>query len=120
MAYFGMIFETLKMKKIPLLLLCAGMYFFGANDLIAQQIPQKQAKLQEEEEGPALFKFEPDYLASEEARRKEILFMRSIIDSIDISEGKRQKLIRDLYRNKDSKRLTKILLANNKFEELED
>lgn len=109
------------MKKIPLLLLCAGMYFFGANDLIAQQTPQKQAKLQEdEEEGPALFKFEPDYLASEEARRKEILLMRTLIDSMDISEGKRQKLVRDLYRNKDSKRLTKILLANNKFEELED
>jgi len=109
------------MKKIPLLLLCAGMYFFGANDLIAQQTPQKQAKLQEdEEEGPALFKFEPDYLASEEARRKEIVLMRTLIDSMDISEGKRQKLVRDLYRNKDSKRLTKILLANNKFEELED
>ena len=97
------------------------MYFFGANDLIAQQTPQKHAKLQEdEEEGPALFKFEPDYLASEEARRKEILLMRTLIDSMDISEGKRQKLVRDLYRNKDSKRLTKILLANNKFEELED
>lgn len=109
------------MKKIPLLLLCAGMYFFGANDLIAQQTPQKQAILQEEaEEGPALFKFEPDYLASEEARRKEILLMRTLIDSMDISEGKRQKLVRDLYRNKNSKRLTKILLANNKFEELED
>lgn len=97
------------------------MYFFGANDLIAQQTPQKQAKLQEdEEEGPALFKLEPDYLASEEARRKEIVLMRTLIDSMDISEGKRQKLVRDLYRNKDSKRLTKILLANNKFEELED
>jgi len=109
------------MKKISLLLLCAGMYFFGANDLIAQQTPQKQAKLQEElEEGPALFKFEPDYLASEEARRKEILLMRTLIDSMDISEGKRQKLVRDLYRNRDSKRLTKMLLANNNIEELED
>lgn len=109
------------MKKIPLLLLCAGMYFLGANDLIAQQSPQKQAKFQEEEEeGPALFKFEPDYLSAAEERRKEILFMRSIIDSMDIPEGKRQKLVRDLYRNKDSKRLTKILLANNKFEELDD
>ncbi len=97
------------------------MYFFGANDLIAQQSPQKHAKLQDEEDkGPALFKFEPDYLAAEEARRKEILLMRTLIDSMDISEGKRQRLVRDLYRNKDSKLLTKILLANNKFEELED
>ena len=87
----------------------------------AQYTPQKETKLQvEEEEGPALFKFEPDYLAAEEARRKEILLMRALIDSMDISEGKRQKLVRDLYRNKDSKRLTKILLTNNNFEELEN
>ncbi len=69
---------------------------------------------------PKLFKFEPDYLAAKEAQRKEILLKRALIDSMDISEGRRQKLVRDLYRNKDSKRLTKILLANNKFEESED
>jgi len=109
------------MKKVPLFLLCLGLYVFAANDLLAQQKPQKETKLvAEEEEGPILFKFEPDYLADEEARRKETLLMRALIDSMDISEGKRQKLIRDLYRNKDSKRLNKILLANNKFEELED
>ncbi len=95
-----------------------GMCAFGANDLLAQQRPQKEAKLQEEEEeGPKLFKFEPDYLAAEEARRKEILVMRVMIDSLDISEGKRQKLIRDLYKNNGSRKLNKILLANNKFEE---
>ncbi len=95
-----------------------GMCAFGANDLLAQQGPQKEAELGvEEEEGPMLFKFEPDYLAAEEARRKEILMTRAMIDSLDISEGKRQKLIRDLYKNNGSKKLNKILLANNKFEE---
>lgn len=109
------------MKKVPLFLLCVWLYVFAANDLFAQQSPQKVAKLQEkEEEGPMLFKFEPDYLTAEEARRKEILLMRTMIDSLDISEGKRQKLIRDLYKNNGSKKLNKILLANNKFEEVED
>jgi len=109
------------MKKVAMFLFCMGLCTLSINDLIAQQRPQKETKLQiEEEEGPMLFKFEPDYLAAEEARREEILLMRTLIDSMDISEGKRQKLIRDLYRNKDSKRLNKILLANNKFEELED
>ena len=46
--------------------------------------------------------------------------MRALIDSLDISEGKRQKLIRDLYKNNGSKQLNKILLANNKFEEVEE
>lgn len=102
-------------------LLCAGLCLFGANDLFAQKSPQKEAKLQsEEEEGPMLYKFEPDYLSAQEARRKEILLMRTMIDSLDISENKRQKLIRDLYKNNGSKKLNKILLANNKFEEIEE
>ncbi|MBT8291782.1 MAG: hypothetical protein HKP39_01835 [Eudoraea sp.] len=109
------------MKKELLLLFCIGLCALNTTNLLGQQRPQKEATLQaEDEEGPALYKFEPDYLAAEEARRKEILIIRSMIDSMDISDGKRQKLVRDLYRNKDSKRLTKILLANNKFEELED
>lgn len=109
------------MKKELLLLFCIGLCLLNTTNLIGQQKPQKEATLQaDEEEGPALYKFEPDYLAAEEARRKEILYMRALIDSMDISEGKRQKLVRDLYRNKDSKRLTRMLLANNKFEELED
>lgn len=102
-------------------LLCAGLYLLGANNLFAQKSPQKEARLQaEEEEGPVLFKFEPNYLAAEETRRKEILMMRAMIDSLDLSEGKRQKLIRDLYKNNGSKKLNKILLANNKFEEIEE
>ncbi|MGB5430826.1 hypothetical protein [Eudoraea sp.] len=109
------------MKKIPMFLLCAGLYLLGANNLFAQKSPQKEARLQaEEKEGPVLFKFEPNYLAAEETRRKEILLMRAMIDSLDLSEGKRQKLIRDLYKNNGSKKLNKILLANNKFEEIEE
>ncbi|WP_299162499.1 hypothetical protein [uncultured Eudoraea sp.] len=97
-------------------------FFMGilllAKTSYAQYTPQKEAKLQvEAEEGPMLFKFEPDYLAAVETRRSEILLMRAMIDSLDISEGKRQKLIRDLYKNNSSKKLNKILLANNKFEE---
>lgn len=106
------------MKKIPFLLLCLGLYILGTNQVLAQEKPQLEAKLQlAEEEGPKLYKFEPDYEESNDARRKEILLMRSLIDSLDLSEGKRQKLIRDLYRNKGSKKLQKILLANNQFEE---
>ena len=97
-------------------------FFMGilllAKTSYAQYTPQKETKLLvEAEEGPMLFKFEPDYLAAVETRRSEILLMRAMIDSLDISEGKRQKLIRDLYKNNSSKKLNKILLANNKFEE---
>ena len=91
---------------------------FLAKTSYAQYTPQKEEKLQvEAEEGPKLFKFEPDYRSAEEARRKEILLMRAMIDSLDISESKRQKLIRELYKNNGSRKLNKILLANNKFDE---
>ncbi|MGB5203594.1 hypothetical protein [Eudoraea sp.] len=105
------------MKKLLRTALFIGILLL-AKTSYAQYTPQKETKLQvEEEEGPMLFKFEPDYLSAEEARRSEILLMRAMIDSLDISEGKRQKLIRDLYKNNGSKKLNKILLANNKFEE---
>jgi len=109
------------MKKDLMLLFCIGLSAICSSNLLAQQGTQSDIIINsEEEEGPKLFKFEPDYLAAEEAQRKEILLKRALIDTMDISEGKRHKLVRDLYRNKDSKRLAKILLANNKFEELED
>ena len=105
------------MKKLLRTALFMG-FLLMAKTSYAQYTPQKEAKLQAEaEEGPKLFKFEPDYLSAEEARRKEILLMRAMIDSLDISESKRQKLIRELYKNNGSRKLNKILLANNKFEE---
>ncbi|WP_297794766.1 hypothetical protein [uncultured Eudoraea sp.] len=106
------------MKKVPFLVACICLFILCTNRLLSQEKPQLEAKLQlVEEEGPKLYKFEPDYQESNDARRKEILLMKTLIDSLDLSEGKRQKLIRDLYRNKGSKKLQKILLANNQFEE---
>jgi hypothetical protein len=108
------------MKKLLRTALFMGILLLAKTGY-AQYAPQKEARKQiEEEEGPALFQFEPDYLAAEEARRTEMLLMRDMIDSLDISENKRQKLIRDLYKNNGSKKLSKILLTNNKFEELEE
>jgi hypothetical protein len=108
------------MKKVLRTVLFIGILLL-AKTSYAQYTPQKEARNEvEEEEGPMLFQFEPSYLAAEQTRRKEILLMRYMIDSLDISENKRQKLIRDLYKNNGSKKLSKILLANNKFEEPEE
>jgi hypothetical protein len=86
--------------------------------MTAQEKPQKIARMEaEEEEGPLVLKFEPDFLASEEASRAEMERIKQIIDTLDISENKRLKLIRDLYRNKESKRLSKILVADTEFED---
>ncbi len=106
------------MKKTVFFLLYLGISLLAAQQVKAQEKPQKVAKMEaEEEEAPLVLKFEPDFLASEEARRAEIERIKRIIDTLDISENRRLKLIRDLYRNKESKRLSRILVADTKYED---
>ncbi len=77
----------------------------------------KKSSLEEEEEGPSMFKFEPDFLDSKAKRREEMARTRSIIDTLNISDARRKKLLRDLYKNGLTKRLSKILVAETQFEE---
>jgi len=73
----------------------------------------------EEDEGPVMFKFEPNFLEQNEKRKEEIALTKSIIDSLDVSERKRLKLLRDLYKNGVSKRLRKALLVENTYEDID-
>ncbi len=109
------------MKKVILLFLCTGIYFTAIDKLAAQNKPQKDLIEKEaEEEAPLIFKFEPDYSEAAVQERNEFLAKRAIIDTMDIPETRRTKLIRDLYMNKDSKRLAKVLLADtNSGEQIE-
>ncbi|MEP3210075.1 MAG: hypothetical protein ABJN95_12830 [Maribacter sp.] len=77
-------------------------------------------KATEEEDGPVMFKFEPNFLHHNEKRKAEIAHTRSIIDTLDIPERKRLKLLRDLYKNGVSKRLQKALLVKNTYEDIEE
>ena len=84
----------------------------------AQEKPQKEAiEKAEEEEEPVIFKFEPEYLDAMAAREAEIRRRKAIIDTLDISEAKRRRLLRDLYRDKETKLLSKYLLADTRFED---
>jgi hypothetical protein len=101
------------MKKVILLVLCAGIYLTGIHQLEAQTKPQKETKEKEaEEESPLIFKFDPDYSEEAVLERNEFLAKRAIIDTMDISEARRTKLIRDLYMHRDSRRLAKVLVAD--------
>lgn len=108
------------MKKSVLLFLCFVAFAVGMSRINAQEKPQKIAKEKaESEKGPALYNYEPNFLASEKARRAEIERIRQLIDSMDIPASRRFKLVRDLYKGKDSRRLNKILLTETKFEDSE-
>ena len=100
------------MKRTRHSLLALGLFFVGVGLLMAQEKPQLEAKL-EEERIPLIFSYAPEYNATEKHEREALAAKISHIDSLDISETKRYKLIRDLYRNKDSKRLHKALLVED-------
>lgn len=110
------------MKKLFFLSLC-GACMIG-HGLTAQtkiqdsSITKKKTKRAvEEDEGPIMLKFEPDYAAEQLKRRNAILEKRRMIDTMDISEKRKLRLIKELYRDLNSKRVQKALLAETKFED---
>ncbi|MFS4491818.1 hypothetical protein [Maribacter sp. 2308TA10-17] len=110
------------MRKILFMLFSVciwGLFPFSTN---AQETPtpNKTKKLVEEDEGPIMFKFEPDFVSKNEKKKAEIARTRSIIDTLNISDRKRLKLLRDLYKNGISRRLQKAMLVENTYDEIED
>ncbi len=108
------------MKKLLVNWLVLGTFLFSIHAVYGQEKPQKNALMQTEEEAeetPLILKFEPQFAAAEAARREEIETKRALIDSLDISETRRQKLLRDLYKSEGSRRLNKVLLADTRIEE---
>lgn len=104
---------------------CGCFLIFGSHQLQAQQQEQKtppkeKPVLATEEEGPTMFKFEPDFLTTTELRRARINHARKVLDTMDISDRRRRKLLKDLHKNGISERLSKTLYADSKFEDIED
>lgn len=110
------------MKKLFFLYLCmAGMASHGLTAQTKIQdssiTKKKTIRAVEEDEGPIMLKFEPDYVAEQLKRRNAILEKRRMIDTMDISEKRKLRLIKELYRDLNSKRVQKALLAETKFED---
>ncbi len=83
-----------------------------------QESPQLEAKLRAEAEAsPLIFSFAPKLESTWQQEREEMAQRVARIDSMDLPEARKYKLIRDLYRNRESKRLQKALLAKTHFEE---
>ena len=110
------------MKKIRSLLLCLATWVLCLAHMNAQDgITERDSiRMAEEDEGPIMYKFEPDFLTSMEERKQRIERTRAILDTLDISERRRRKLLKDLYKNGITKRLSKALLVDTKFEDIED
>lgn len=110
------------MKKTPRVLLYTCVCMLFVLSMEAQDSPKKNKEtvVLEEDEGPIMFKFEPDFQLKNDKRKSEIALTKNIIDSLAVSDRKRLKLLRDLYKNGVSKRLKRALLAENTYEDIEE
>ncbi|MBT8234622.1 MAG: hypothetical protein KJO04_00380 [Bacteroidia bacterium] len=103
--------------KAYLYILGFGICYLGFAPATQGQTAQQKERQAEKISEPRLFVYDTTYLASVQAEREEFLRQKILIDCLDISDKKREKLIRDLYKHKRSKRLNKILLTATTFEE---
>lgn len=110
------------MKQIYLGLICVLLFVFHVSTVVAQEQLIKKPAISKtvEPDSIILNKFEPDFLLKNVQRKEKIAQTCKRIDSLDISERKRYKLLKDLYKNGMSKRLQEALLVGNKFEDVEE
>lgn len=109
------------MKNISFRIICIVLLVLGMGNIYAQDQPKKQIDLSylDETNEPAMFKFEPDFIAKNKQRKVAIAHTRKIIDTLNVTDRKRQRLLKDLYKNGLSKRLKKALFVETKFDEIE-
>ncbi len=111
------------MRKQTILAACQCVLFMGVTQLSAQDTPKEEVKVTKVQKHTIMEKFAPDIsLTVEERQQKrmdraaEIRFRKSVLDTLDISERRRQKLLSDLIKNPFSDRLNKTM-AEVKFED---
>lgn len=103
-------------------MLCFGMAFCGASLVCAQEQKENTIKVQKR---TLMDKFESDYVlpVSERKALKEnrISYQRNtkqILDTLDLSDRKRKKLIRELKRNPFSLKIKETITADVKIQEI--
>ncbi len=115
---------VMKKQSIWAVGLCA--FFMGFSQMNAQETKETEeddSKVTKVQKHTIMEKFAPDIsLTVEERQQKridrvaEIRFRKSVLDTLDISERRRQKLLSDLITNPFSDRLNKTM-AEVKFED---
>lgn len=111
------------MKKRSIWVISLCVLFMGVSQMSAQETKNEDSKVTKVQKHTIMEKFAPDIsLTVEERQQKridrvaEIRFRKSVLDTLDISERRRQKLLSDLIKNPFSDRLNKTM-AEVKFED---
>ena len=107
--------------------LAIGVFLFGSVTVSAQATSNKKVKKEVKVQRHTIMeRFAPDISLTAEQRKekkvqhlKDIQLKKSVLDTMDISERRRQKLMADLLKTPYSNRLYKAM-ADVKFEEDDD
>lgn len=105
------------MKLFMRLAICCT--FFCTGMLYSQQNNNPASKTTEEDEGPIMFQFEPNYETAVMLQRAALKQKIKALDTLEISDRKRQRLIKALYKESRNINFEKSVLVNTEFEEEE-
>lgn len=105
------------MKLFMRLAICCT--FFCTGMLYSQQNNTLASKTTEEDEGPIMFQFEPNYETAVMLQRAALKQKIKALDTLEISDRKRQRLIKALYKESRNINFEKSVLVNTEFEEEE-
>ncbi|MGC1514968.1 MAG: hypothetical protein WA810_05280 [Maribacter sp.] len=87
----------------------------GINAQVASpETPLPQAV---EDDQPMMYQFEPNYVSAREVHREALLEKIKALDTLPISDKKRLRLIKSLYKDLNSEKFQKTIMANTQFED---
>ena len=107
----------MKMKN-PTIWTVVLFFAVGFCQLVAQEkSPVTTTVATEKDEGPIIFKFEPEYTSAEETKRQEFKRNRALVNALEISDRKRRRLMKKVFSKDFSKYLSEIVTVDTKLED---
>ncbi len=97
--------------------LAIGCAFLFTGMLYSQKNDSTSLKPNTEDEGPVMFHFEPNYETTAMLQREALKQKIKALDTLNISDRKRQRLIKALYKESRTINFKKSVLVNTEFEE---
>ncbi len=92
-------------------------FLFSAAVVHSQNSESKNAKLENEQEEPIMFKFEPNYETARLQQREALLLKIKALDSLNLSDKQRLRMVKQIYRDSQIDKVQKTILVNTEFEE---
>ncbi len=99
------------------LTICCSIFFTGLS--YSQTNDSTKINPNEEDEGPVMFQFEPNYETAVMLQRAALKQKIRSLDTLNITDRKRQRLIKALYKESRALNFKKSVLVNTEFEEEE-